>query len=52
MIHHAVIIGDSDSNLAAYTPEVPGRIVTGKTVEESTTLMTEALELLIQLLRE
>ena len=52
MTQYTIIIEDAGSNFGAYGPDVPGCIVTGTTVEETTRLMTEALEMHIQLLRE
>lgn len=52
MTHYTIIIEDAGSNFGAYAPDVPSCIVTGKAVEETTRLMTEALEMHIQLLRE
>jgi predicted RNase H-like HicB family nuclease len=52
MTQYTIIIEDAGSNFGACAPDVPGCIVTGETVEETTHLMTEALEMHIQLLRE
>ena len=48
----STIIEDAESNYGAYAPDVPGCIVTGKVVEETTGPMTEALGMQIQLLRD
>ena len=52
MTQYTIIIEDVGLNFGAYAPDVPGCIVTGKTVEETTRLMTEALGMHIQLLSE
>jgi predicted RNase H-like HicB family nuclease len=52
MTEYTIIIEDAGSNFAAYAPDVPGCVAAAKTVEETRTLMEEALELHIEMLRE
>ena len=52
MTEYTIIIEDAGSNCAAYVPDVPGCVGAAKTAEETRTLMEEALELHIEMLRE
>jgi predicted RNase H-like HicB family nuclease len=52
MTEYTIIIEDAGSNFAAHAPDVPGCVDAAKTVEETRTLMEEALELHIEILRE
>lgn len=40
-----VVVGKAPRNYAAYAPEVPGCVATGKTLEETLRLMNEALQM-------
>ena len=51
MTAYAIVIEQAADNFAAYAPDVPGCVATGATVDEVTTLMTEALEMHIELMR-
>ena len=51
MTSYAIVIEQAANNFAAYAPDVPGCMATGATVDEVTTLMTEALEMHIELMR-
>src|SRR6476661_1042369 len=42
-MEYMIIVEDAGANFAAYAPEVPGCIATGKTVAEVTDLFREAL---------
>jgi len=43
-MQYLIIIERSPDNYSAFSPDVPGCAVTGETVEETLTLMKEALE--------
>ena len=43
-----MIIEKGENNYSAYLPDLPGCIVTGKTVEEIKQLMSEAIEMHIE----
>jgi predicted RNase H-like HicB family nuclease len=49
---YAVIIEASERNYSAYVPDLPGCIATGKTLEEVTQVMREAIAFHIEGLRE
>jgi predicted RNase H-like HicB family nuclease len=49
---YAVIIEAGEHNYSAYVPDLPGCIATGKTLEEVTQLMREAIAFHIEGLRE
>lgn len=49
---YTVIIEKAPNNYAAYAPDVPGCIATGKTVEDVTRNIREALELHLEVGRE
>ncbi len=44
-MRYAIVIEKAAKNYAAYAPDIPGCIATGKTVAETLRLMREALEL-------
>ena len=48
MENYLIIIEKARNNYAAYAPDVPGCVTTGKTVEETMKNMQEALELHIK----
>jgi predicted RNase H-like HicB family nuclease len=52
MTEYTIIIEDAGSNFAAYAPDVPGCIAAATTVEETLTLMEEALAMHLEMLRE
>lgn len=52
MREYAVIYERADNNWAAYSPDVPGCIATGKTRQEVETRFQEALSLHLELMRE
>ena len=51
-MRYAMIIERGERNYSAYLPDMPGCIATGKTVEEVTRRMREAVELHLRGLRE
>ncbi len=44
MTEYLIIIEKAENNYAAYCPDLPGVIATGKTKEETLELMKEAVE--------
>ena len=48
MKKYAVVIEKGPSNYSAYVPDLPGCIVTGKTIEEIEKNMREAIEFHIE----
>ena len=51
-LKYAVIFEKADSNWAAYVPDLPGCISTGKTLEDTERNIREAIEGHVQTLRE
>jgi predicted RNase H-like HicB family nuclease len=51
-VRYAVIFEQAESNWAAYVPDLPGCITTGKTMEETEHNIREAIEGHLQTLRE
>ena len=49
---YAVVFEKSSTGYAAYVPDLPGCVTTGKTREETERLIREAIELHIESLRE
>jgi predicted RNase H-like HicB family nuclease len=45
MKRYAIVIEDAGTNLAAYVPDLPGCVATGKTRKEVERLIREAIEL-------
>jgi predicted RNase H-like HicB family nuclease len=43
-MRYAVVIEKASSNYAAYVPDLPGCIATGASIEETETLIREAIE--------
>lgn len=52
MKRYAIVIEKATSNFAAYAPDLPGCVATGKTVKETEQLMREAIDLHLQGLRD
>jgi len=50
-MRYAIVIEKAASNYAAYVPDLPGCVVTGATVEETETLIREAIEFHLEGLR-
>ncbi|MQL51089.1 type II toxin-antitoxin system HicB family antitoxin [Desulfofundulus thermobenzoicus] len=49
---YLAVVEQGPENYSAYLPDVPGCVATGKTVEETLRLLTEALELHLKGLKE
>ena len=52
MTQYTILVEDTGSNFAAYAPDVPGCVATGKTIDEVTRRMETALEMHVELLLE
>jgi predicted RNase H-like HicB family nuclease len=52
MYHFLIVIEKAKSNYSAYSPDLPGCVAAGKTREDATQNMYEAIELHVQGLRE
>jgi predicted RNase H-like HicB family nuclease len=52
MKRYAIVIEKATSNFAAYVPDLPGCVATGASVEETESLVREAIELHLEGLRE
>ena len=50
-MRYAIVIEKAASNYAAYVPDLPGCAATGATVEETETLIREAIEFHLEGLR-
>ena len=44
-MHYAVVIEKTENNYAAYIPDLPGCVATGKTLKEVETEIQEAIQL-------
>lgn len=51
-MRYPIIIEKAENNYAAYSPDVPGCVATGKTIEEVKQQFAEALEFHFEGLRE
>ena len=51
-MRYAIVIEKADQNYSAYIPDLPGCIVTGRTVAEVKNNIQEAMELHLQGMRE
>ena len=51
-MRYAIVIEESETGFGAYVPDLPGCIAVGETVEETETLIREALEFHLEGLRE
>ncbi len=49
---YGIIIERGKRNCSAYAPDLPGCIATGKAIEETKRIMTEAIKAHLQLMRE
>ena len=47
-MNYAIVIEKGENNYSAYVPDLPGCIVTGKTIDEIRQLMREGIELHIE----
>ena len=52
MKRYAIVIERATANYAGYVPDLPGCVATGATVEETETLLREAIELHLDGMRE
>lgn len=50
-MRYDIVIEKAPSNYAAYVPDLPGCVATGATVEETETLIREAIEFHLEGLR-
>jgi len=51
-MRYAVVIEKAKHNFAAYVPDLPGCIATGRTIEETEQLIQEAIALHLRGMRE
>ena len=51
-MRYAIVIEKAENNYAAYVPDLPGCVATGKTVEETEQLIREAIEFHLRGMRE
>ena len=51
-MRYAVVVEKTESNFAAYVPDLPGCIATGQTIEETEQLIREAIALHLRGMRE
>jgi predicted RNase H-like HicB family nuclease len=52
MKRYAIVVEKAKSNFAAYVPDLPGCVATGRTVKETERRLREAIEVHVQGLRE
>ncbi len=52
MIEYAVVIERSPNNYGAWVPDLDGCVSTGKTLEEVTANIAEAIEMHLEVMRE
>jgi predicted RNase H-like HicB family nuclease len=52
MKRYAFVVEKAKSNYAAYVPDLPGCVATGRTVKETERRLREAIEVHVQGLRE
>lgn len=51
-MRYAIVIEKAERNYAAYVPDLPGCVATGKTVEETEQQIREAIEFHLKGMRE
>lgn len=51
-MRYAIVIEKAENNFAAYVPDLPGCVATGKTVDETEQQIREAIEFHIRGMRE
>lgn len=51
-MRYAIVIEKGEGNYAAYVPDLPGCVTTGRTIEETEQQIREAIEFHIRGLRE
>jgi predicted RNase H-like HicB family nuclease len=52
MKYYAVVIEKASSNYSAYVPDLPGCVATGATVEETVSILRQAIEMHLEGMRE
>ena len=52
MKRYAIVLEKAKSNFAAYVPDLPGCVATGRTIKSTEKRMREAIKLHVQGLRE
>jgi predicted RNase H-like HicB family nuclease len=52
MRRYAIVIEKAESNFGGYVPDLPGCVATGATVEETESLLREAIALHLEGMRE
>ena len=52
MKRYAIVIEKAESNYGAYVPDLPGCVATGATVEETESLLREAIALHLEGMRD
>lgn len=52
MKRYAIVVEKAASNYAAYIPDLPGCVATGKSIDETKRLLREAVSLHLEGLRE
>jgi len=52
MRRYLIVIEKADGNFSAYSPDLPGCVAAGDTVEETKKLMLEAIEMHLKGMRE
>jgi predicted RNase H-like HicB family nuclease len=51
-MRYAIVVEKAKANFAAYVPDLPGCVATGKTVKETERRIREAIEIHVQGLRD
>jgi len=51
-VRYAIVIEKAEANYAAYVPDLPGCVATGKTIEETEQEIREAIDLHLRGMRE
>jgi predicted RNase H-like HicB family nuclease len=51
-MRYAIVIEKAENNYAAYVPDLPGCVATGKTIEETEEQIREAIDLHLRGMRE
>jgi len=51
-MRYAIVIEKAEANYAAYVPDLPGCVATGKTIEETEQEIREAIDLHLRGMRE
>ena len=51
-MRYAIVIERAEHNYGAYVPDLPGRVATGQTIEETRSEIREAIEFHLEGMRE